>query len=379
MSNSNSINSPSLFIIEPNNSANRSTENLCQLITSSSKDIWKKLHSCGAILFRDYEIKSPDDFEKVALSLLPTTLATQYPGGAPRKKVTERVWTSTSFSSYMPIPAHTELSYLPIIQPSYIFFYCWKSPDWGGQTPIIDMSSVIKDLPTSLVDKCRQQALVYSMLLTKKPQRFFDIRLFQCPWFRKSKTWSSIFNSDNPDLVEKKCLVNGQQIKWLEALGEDLIVKTKAPAIIQDPITGEEIWAGFSPLFHLWGMAIEALFIALHQRTLRSLFVLVLLSLVTIIQQIFIDFCSFWERIFKQKSKLPFWFPGNRKKLDVCFEDGTSLSMFEIFSIIKAYWKNMTIFDWRDGDILLLDNKYIGHQRLPFRGTQRKICTAFGS
>lgn len=177
MFDSNSIDSPNLFIIEPSNPARSSTEashvrprseclwrnitsflgDLCQLIASSTTDLWKKLHGCGALLFRDFDINTPNDFEKVALSLLPTTLATQYPGGAPRKKVTEPVWTSSSFSSYMPIPAHTELSYLPNIQPSYIFFYCWQSPDWGEQTPIIDMSSVLKDLPTSFVDKCRSK------------------------------------------------------------------------------------------------------------------------------------------------------------------------------------------------------------------------------
>ncbi len=277
----------------------------------------------------------------------------------------------------MPIPAHTELSYFPNIQPSYIFFYCWKSPEWGGQTPIIDMGSVLKDLPASLVDKCRQKAMVYSMLSTEKPQRFFDIRLFQWPWFRKSKTWSKTFDSDNPDFVEKKCLATGQQIKWLEAPGKDLIVETKAQSIIQHPITAEEVWAGFSPLFHIWGMAIEALFVTLHQRTLRSFVVLFLLWLVTVIQQIFICMCNLWNYIFKDKLNLPSWFPGNRKILDVCFEDGTSLRPCEVFWIIKAYWKNTTIFNWRDGDVLLLDNKRIGHQRLPFKGNRRDICTAF--
>ena len=146
MFDSSSTDSSNLFVIEPSNPAYCSTEDLCQLIASSTKDLWKKLHGYGAVLFRDFDIKIPEDFEKVALSLLPTTLATQYPGGAPRKKLTEHVWTTTSFSSYMPIPAHTELSYFPSIQPSYIFFYCWKSPKWGGQTPIIDMGSVLKDL-----------------------------------------------------------------------------------------------------------------------------------------------------------------------------------------------------------------------------------------
>ncbi len=374
---SSSIDSPNLFVIEPSNPAYCSTEDLCQLIASSTQQLWKNLHDCGAVLFRNFDIKSPEDFEKVALSLFPTTLAAEYPGGAPRKKLTEHVWTTTSFSSYMPIPAHTELSYVRSIQPSYIFFYCCKSPEWGGQTPIIDMGSVLKDLPASLIDKCRQKAIVYSMLSTKKPQRLLDIRLFQWPWFRQSKTWNEVFSSDKPDIVEKKCLATDKQIKWLNAPGKDLIVETKAKSIIQHPITGEEVWAGFFPIFHLWGLAIEALFVTLYQRTWRSFVVLFLLWLVTIIQQFFTYVCNVWNYVFKGQINLPSWFPGNRKSLDVYFEDGTCLSALEIFWIIKAYWKNMTIFNWRNGDILLLDNKRIGHQRLLFKGSARDVCTAF--
>ena len=252
MLHSSSIDSSKLLVINPITPVSCSTEDLCQLIASSTQDLWKNLHGCGAVLFRNFEIKTPEDFEKVALSLFPKTLATEYPGGAPRKKLIERVWTSTSFSSYLPIPAHTELSYIPSIQPSYIFFYCRKSPEWGGQTPIIDMRSVLEDLPASLIDKCRQKAMVYSMLSMEKSQRFLDIRLFQWPWFRKSKTWDEVFSSDKPDIVEKKCLATNKQIKWLNAPGKDLIVETKAKSIIQHPITGEEIWAGFLPLFHLF-------------------------------------------------------------------------------------------------------------------------------
>ena len=216
-----SIDASKILVINPITSASCSTENLCQLIRSSREELLQKLNRCGAILFRNFELKTPEDFEKVALSLFPKTLAKEYPGGAPRKKLTERVWTTTSYSSYLPIPAHTELSYIPSIQPAYIFFYCWKSPEWGGQTPIINMGSVLKDLPASLIDKCRQKAMVYSMLSTEKPQKFLDIRLFQWPWFRKSKTWNEVFSSDKPELVEKKCLATGKQIKWLNTFGKD--------------------------------------------------------------------------------------------------------------------------------------------------------------
>ena len=83
---SSSIDSPNLFVIEPSNPAYCSSEDLCQLIASSSQELWKNLHGCGAVLLRDFDLKSSEDFEQVALSLFPTTLAAEYPGGAPREK-----------------------------------------------------------------------------------------------------------------------------------------------------------------------------------------------------------------------------------------------------------------------------------------------------
>ncbi len=49
---SSSIDSPNLFVIEPSNPAYCSTEDLCQLIASSTQQLWKNLHDCGAVLFR---------------------------------------------------------------------------------------------------------------------------------------------------------------------------------------------------------------------------------------------------------------------------------------------------------------------------------------
>ena len=70
--------------------------------------------------------------------------------------------------------------------------------------------------------------------------------------------------------------------------------------------------------------------------------------------------------------------PGCRqyRYLDVAFEDGNNLSFWDAYQIVKSYWHNAELFDWQEGDILILDNYRVGHGRLPFTG-ERRVYTAF--
>ena len=62
--------------------------------------------------------------------------------------------------------------------------------------------------------------------------------------------------------------------------------------------------------------------------------------------------------------------------LDVVFEDGSDLSFWDVYHIVKSYWKNTELFSWQEGDIVILDNYRMGHGRLPFTG-ERKVYIAF--
>jgi hypothetical protein len=41
----------------------------------------------------------------------------------------------------------------------------------------------------------------------------------------------------------------------------------------------------------------------------------------------------------------------------------------------EVLWKHTVVFDWRQGDVLLLDNLAVGHGRKPYRGP-RKVLAA---
>ena len=79
---------------------------------------------------RGYEVKTPEQFQQVGLNIFPE-LRNQYPGGAPRYKVAEYVWTASSVPSYQSICGHTETSYLPSEQPPYIGTYTIFKPKYS--------------------------------------------------------------------------------------------------------------------------------------------------------------------------------------------------------------------------------------------------------
>ncbi len=333
-------------------------KSLLDYLNNHQQELKSKITSNGVICLRGYEVKTPEQFQQVALNILPN-LQNQFPGGAPRQKVAEYIWTASDLPSYLPISGHTELFYSPSDKPNHILFFCPQVAATGGQTPVIDMKSVLSDLPQQLQQKFSHTSLVVKLFFVRKPKRLFDVRLWRWPWFRYAKSWKAVFNTEDRGLVEAKCRETGRQLEWLP--NDDLIVNCRHRTISVHPIAKEIVWTGWFPRFHIWGTCIEALFVAKYQKTIRSWLVFSILVLM-VFGQIFI------EKVV----------PGYRKYryLDVAFEDGSNLSVWDVYQIVKSYWQNAELFDWEEGDILILDNYRMGHGRLPFTG-DRKVYTSF--
>jgi alpha-ketoglutarate-dependent taurine dioxygenase len=56
----------------------------------------------------------------------------------------------------------------------------------------------------------------------------------------------------------------------------------------------------------------------------------------------------------------------------------TTMTAAEAKELGKAEWKNAVIFQWKQGDILIMDNLEVAHSRLNTK-LPRKILTAFGN
>ena len=331
---------------------------LLNYLSNHQHELKSNLANHGAILIRGYQVKTPDQFQQVGFRIFPH-LQNQYPGGAPRQKIAEYVWTASELPSYLPISGHTELSYSPSDRPAYILFFCSQAAASGGETPVIDMKSILSDLPEQLQHKCSHNRLVTKLFWVSKQKRLLDVRLWEWPWFSCAKSWKAVFNTEDRGLVEVKCRAAGRQTEWLT--NGELIVSCPMQTISSHPSTKEIVWTGWFPRFHLWGACIEAYFVAKYQRKFRSWLVFLILFLITFVQ-ICLEQFILGERKYRY--------------LDVAFEDGSNLSVGDVYHIVKSYWENAELFSWQKGDILILDNYRMGHGRLPFTGG-RRIYTAF--
>ena len=342
----------------------------------------------GMVLIRGYDLTTPQDFQKAALTIFPK-LQAEYPGAGPRTKVTEYVWTVSETDNYLPIPGHTELSYFPADRPDYILFFCSQTAIDGGETPVIDMKSVLLELRSVLPQKYFQKNLLAQILMVKKAFSLFDVRTWKIPWFRSAKSWSTTFKTEDKNLVKQIFKDSERELEW--TAHEDLIVSSVMTTTIHHPITNELLWSGLFPKFHLWGISIESWFILKYQKNLRAFSVFLMLFLLTLIQTIFKFLLSKTETIFNQiidwfnsstdlikkrktqltKFKFPSWIPGKQELLNVFLEDRSSLSICTVYKIIKSYWKNAKIIKLQPGDILILDNYRMGHGRLPYKGNRQ--------
>ena len=104
-------------------------------------------HSC--ILFRDFDLVTPIDFERFVQGIYPE-LKDDY-GDLPKVQGSKKIYTSTPYPDDMKILFHNESSHLsswPIKQ----WFFCQQPSEVGGTTPIVDCRKIYQDIPEHILD-----------------------------------------------------------------------------------------------------------------------------------------------------------------------------------------------------------------------------------
>lgn len=146
---------PLPVIYQPNSTTQKSKQTLIQWIKTNKRALTDDLKQYGAILFRGFEIISPQDFEEVILNI-DSNLKNNYLGTSPRNQVTKYTFTATELPSAYPIMQHAEMSFLDS-PPKKLFFYCGKAPGKFGETPITDLRKVLKEIPTHIREKFEKE------------------------------------------------------------------------------------------------------------------------------------------------------------------------------------------------------------------------------
>jgi alpha-ketoglutarate-dependent taurine dioxygenase len=268
------------------------------------------LRKHGGLLFRNFNVKSVNQFEQFIKSIC-GELLTYYERSSPRSSVSDAIYTSTDYPSEESIFLHNENSYQQTF-PLKIFFNCAIQPEGGGETPIADCRKVYQRISPKIREQFVQKLWMY-------------VRNFGNGY---GLDWQTVFQTSDKRIVEEYCHNNGIKVEW--KTGNRLKTYAVRPAVSKHPLTGEMVWFNHATFFHV--------------STLDS----------KVRELIMNDF---------KEEDLP---------ANTYYGDGSRIGPDVLDHLRAAYCEETVVFPWRQGDILMLDNMLVAHGRRPFTG-QRKI------
>ena len=277
----------------------------------------EKLLEHGAILFRGFEISSPAAFARLTRSLAPGLLDCLDDNG-PRTKITPGIYTSTEYPAEYQLSMHSEYAYTHKF-PARLFFCCIVEPGAGGQTPLADNRKILKKLDRSIVEEFRTKRIKY--LRNLHGSTGFGL------------SWQATFQTTDRASVERYCRELSIDYEWKADGG--LRLEHTFDSVITHPRTGEEVWFNQAPQFHPS------------------------------------DYPSYlYETLLNS-------YRGKENELPQMslFGDNSPIDIQALKHLRETMFGEATVFPWRRGDVVMLDNVLVCHGRMPFSGP-RKILLA---
>ncbi|MFB4394864.1 MULTISPECIES: amino acid adenylation domain-containing protein, partial [unclassified Pseudomonas] len=274
----------------------------------------EKLSRHAGLLFRGFAMHDIHAFEAFAEAVQPG-LYGKY-GDLPKKEGGKNTYRSTPYPENKMILFHNESSHQDT-WPRKQLFFCEQPSPVGGATPVVDCRQMYLRLPEALREKFESKGLLYV--------RTFATNL--------DVSWRHFFKTDDRAEVEARCRAAGIQWTWFD--NDELQIRTPCPAIIRHPVTGEKTFFNQVQLHHIHCLDADV------REDLLALFGI------------------------------------ERMPRHVYYGDGTPIEDQTMALIGELYEACAVRFDWRKGDVILLDNMLAAHARDPFEGP-RKICVAMG-
>jgi alpha-ketoglutarate-dependent taurine dioxygenase len=291
------------------------SRDLSELAAANRSWIEEKLLLHGAILFRHFDVRCQEEFERFVATVC-SHLLDYVEGATPRIRLGDRVYTSTEFPPTHRIMPHNELSYVKN-WPTRIWFCCLEPAEQGGETPICDVRKVHRRIPAAIVDRFASTGW---MLM-----RNFGNGL--------SLPWRKAFGVSNSTELETYCRGADVQWQWLD--NDRLRTRQVRPATIRHPQTGEWLWFNHIAFWHISSLP----------QSLRE-------SMLEV-------------------------FPEDELPYNTYYGDGSSIEEEQIRAINVAYEQELVTFPWVQGDVLMLDNMMVAHGRAQYRGF-RKVIVSMG-
>jgi alpha-ketoglutarate-dependent taurine dioxygenase len=265
----------------------------------------------GGILFRNFHVGGLEEFQRFVTSTSGDLLEYKEQT-SPRHKVQGNIYTSTEYPPEHRIFLHNENSY-SATWPLKIMFFCVTAPTEQGETPIADIRRVLARIP----DEIRRRFAEKGWMLVRNFGTGYGL------------SWQTAFQTNDKAEVDRQCANGGIQAEWLSA--DRLRIRQRRPAVAVHPVTKESVWFNHATFFH----------ISTLEPQVRE-------ALVTEMKE----------------EDLPY---------NTYYGDGSVLEP-EVLDILRdAYEKETIKFQWRESDLLLLDNMLAAHGRSPFRGPRKIV------
>lgn len=269
----------------------------------------------GALLLRNFAVENIEHFQTASQAYIPE-LAAYVEGGTPRQSLGNSIYTSTEYPERLPIFPHNELSYV-IRVPEKIVFSCIQAPITQGATPLTDCRKVLEYIDPEIIKEfdARQWKLVRNFGTGLGPDLM------------------RAFDTENHKEIEEYCRSMSMHYEKIS----DFQVRTTQvrPAIHTHPITNEKVWMNHIAFWHPSSLEPQ-----LRKEMLEAF----------------------------GHEGMPF---------NVFWGDGEIIPDDVVNNIREAYQKALVRFDWKKGDVLLMDNILVAHGREPFSGP-RKILVSMG-
>ncbi|MGI5499255.1 TauD/TfdA family dioxygenase [Lentzea sp. CA-135723] len=289
-------------------------DDLFDWITRNGAEVDEGLARAGAVLFRGFDIATPDRFEPVAELICGELVADNgehnpvFDGSS--------VQTPVFYPPDKHLLWHNENSF-NAEWPLRIVFCCGQPAETGGETPVVDSRLVYETLDPALRRRFEERGVGY--------QRVYRAGL--------GLTWQQVFGTDSRAEAERRCAETGLRHEWLD--GDRLRTTCVRPAVVKHAGSGRMSW--FNQAQH-WHTA------CLDEQTRAAL------------QELF------------SEDEMP---------RSCRYGDGSEIEDSVMTEILDVYRSLESAFPWHRGDVLAVDNVAVAHARNPFTG-KRKLFVAMG-
>jgi hypothetical protein len=131
----------------------------------------------------------------------------------------------------------------------------------------------------------------------------------------------------------------------------------KMPSFSTHPVTNKQIWCNHSQTFHPSQAFGEYKRIASSTGKLWQWFLTFVLLLLQLLKNTFTK--------------------PEDQGMNTLYGDKTPISWSDMEAVRNAIWKNIVVYPWKKGDVIMIDNRRISHGRLPYTGP-RSVIVAWG-